>query len=77
MSQAQLADATGVTQATLSNYENGKRDVTVSTLVRLAEELDVALEDLTGSVPRADRGHSPRRVASGEASRAAARPREL
>lgn len=48
MSQATLADLTGITQSTLSNYENGKRDLPVSTLLKLAEHLDVDLEDLAG-----------------------------
>lgn len=55
MSQATLADLTGITQSTLSNYENGKRDLPVSTLLRLAEHLDVDLEDL------AERPMRPRR----------------
>lgn len=76
MSQAQLAEATGVTQARLSHYENGKRDVSVSTLVRIAEELEVTLGDLTGSVPRANWGHSARRGGAGEASRPAGRSPE-
>lgn len=52
MSQATLAELTGVTQSTLSNYENGKRDLTVSTLLRLAEQLDIDLEDLAGKPAR-------------------------
>lgn len=52
MSQAALAELTGVTQSTLSNYENGKRDLSVSTLIRLAEKLDVDLEDLAGRPAR-------------------------
>lgn len=52
MSQATLAELTGVTQSTLSNYENGKRDLSVSTLIRLAEKLDVDLEDLAGRPTR-------------------------
>lgn len=52
MSQATLADLTGITQSTLSNYENGKRDLTVSILLRLAEHLDVDLDDLAGKPMR-------------------------
>lgn len=52
MSQATLAELTGITQSTLSNYENGKRDLTVSTLLRLAERLDIDLEDLAGKPAR-------------------------
>jgi len=48
LSQARLAQIAGVTQSSLSNYENGKRDLSVWVLVRIAEELDVSLEELTG-----------------------------
>lgn len=48
LSQAALAEVAGVTQSSLSNYENGKRDVSVWVLVRIADELDVSLEELTG-----------------------------
>jgi transcriptional regulator with XRE-family HTH domain len=43
-----LADLAGITQSTLSNYENGKREPAVSTLIRIAEELDVSLDELAG-----------------------------
>lgn len=52
LSQAGLARLAGVTQSTLSNYENGKRDLSVSILLKIAEELDVDLEDLTGHSTR-------------------------
>ena len=48
LSQARLAQIAGVTQSSLSNYENGKRALSVWVLVRIAEELDVSLEELTG-----------------------------
>jgi transcriptional regulator with XRE-family HTH domain len=51
MTQAELAEAVGVTQATLSHYETGKRDVSVATLLRIAEALDVSIQDLTGLAP--------------------------
>lgn len=59
MSQAMLAELTGVTQSTLSNYENGKRDLSVSVLIKLAEQLDVDLEDLAGRPARPRHGRSP------------------
>ena len=59
-SQAQLAERTGVTQSTLSNYENGKREPSVGILVRIAEELDVDLEDLIGRVKRRSPGNGAR-----------------
>jgi len=48
LSQVALADLAGITQSTLSNYENGKREPAVSTLIRIAEELDVSLDELAG-----------------------------
>lgn len=41
LTQAQLAAAAGVRQATVSDLENGKQTPTVSTLSDLAEALDV------------------------------------
>ncbi len=58
-SQAGLAEQVGVTQSSLSNYENGKRDVSVYILMEIAEALDVDLEDLTGSVRRARHRRPP------------------
>lgn len=42
----QLAEATGLTQAYLSQIETGKRDGTVSTMKKIAEALKVAIDDL-------------------------------
>ncbi|MCK9485107.1 MAG: helix-turn-helix domain-containing protein [Dehalococcoidia bacterium] len=50
VSQAELAERVGVTQSSLSNYENGKRDVSVYILMEIAGALEVELEDLTGTV---------------------------
>lgn len=46
LSQAQLARAAGITQASLSNYETGKRDLPLSTFLGVASGLDVSLGDL-------------------------------
>lgn len=46
MSQADVARQTGITQASLSNYENGKRDMPLSTLLGVAASLNVSLGDL-------------------------------
>lgn len=46
MSQADVARLTGITQASLSNYENGKRDMPLSTLLGVAGALNVSLGDL-------------------------------
>jgi len=46
MSQADVARHAGITQASLSNYENGKRDMPLSTLIGVAGALNVSLGDL-------------------------------
>ena len=46
MSQAEVARIAGITQASLSNYENGKRDMPLSTLLGVAGALNVSLGDL-------------------------------
>ena len=46
MSQADVARLSGITQAALSNYENGKRDIPLSTLLGIARTLNVSLGDL-------------------------------
>ena len=59
LSQATLAQLIGVTQSTLSNYENGKRDLSVSILLKLTEYLDVDVEDLAGHSARPHRRGGP------------------
>lgn len=46
LSQVDIARRAGVTQASLSNYENGKRDMPLSVLVGVASALNVSLGDL-------------------------------
>ena len=46
LSQAEVARAAGITQASLSNYENGKRDLPLTTLLAVAQALNVSLGDL-------------------------------
>lgn len=46
LSQAEVARHAGITQASLSNYENGKRDLPLSTLLGVASALNVSLGDL-------------------------------
>lgn len=46
LSQAEVARKAGITQASLSNYENGKRDMPLSTLVGVATALNVSIGDL-------------------------------
>lgn len=45
-SQADISNHMGITQASLSNYETGKRDLPLSTAVKLAAELDVPFGDM-------------------------------
>lgn len=44
--QAELARATGLTTSTISNYESGKRDASVGTLIDLARHFGVRLSDI-------------------------------
>lgn len=46
LSQAEVAKRVGITQASLSNYENGKRDLPLPTLVGVACALNVSIGDL-------------------------------
>ena len=46
LSQAELARRAGVTQASLSNYETGKRDLPLATLLGVAGALNVSIGDL-------------------------------
>lgn len=46
LSQAEVARLAGITQASLSNYENGKRDLPLSTLLGVARALNVSVGDL-------------------------------
>jgi len=52
VSQQRLTDLIGITQAALSNYETGKRDLPLTTFVKLASALDAPLGDLLGLTPR-------------------------
>ena len=46
MSQGDIARALGVDKGYISNIENGKKNPTLLTLTRLAEALDVGVDDL-------------------------------
>lgn len=48
LSQQDLADALGMTQAAISQLESGKRIATPKTVKRLAEALQVDIEELAG-----------------------------
>lgn len=51
-SQQRLADEAGVTQATVSNYFNGKRDPKYFELRRIADALDVSTDRLSDPPPK-------------------------
>lgn len=46
MTQLDLAARIGVTRAAMSRYVSGEREPRLVTLVRIAEELDVSVDDL-------------------------------
>ena len=46
LSQTEVARVAGITQASLSNYETGKRDMPLSTFLGVVGALDVAVGDL-------------------------------
>lgn len=46
LSQSEVSQVAGITQASLSNYETGKRELPLSTVMNLAAALDVPLGDL-------------------------------
>lgn len=49
MTQVQLAEAVGITQAQLASYEVGRRKLPLSLLPQLAHALAVSIEGLIGS----------------------------
>jgi transcriptional regulator with XRE-family HTH domain len=49
MTQLELAARVGVTRAAMSRYVSGDREPRFVTLVRIAEELDVSIEELVPS----------------------------
>jgi transcriptional regulator with XRE-family HTH domain len=57
LSQAELASATGMSSSFLSLVEQGKSEITIGRLIRLAEFFDVELPDLIGGEPSKPAGH--------------------
>lgn len=45
MTQRDLADATGLTEAAISNYINKRRMPTVKALINISEALDISLDE--------------------------------
>ena len=71
LSQQDLADALGITQAAISQLESGKRIATPKTVKRLAEALQVDIEVLAGedeqgfelrALMRTAKGASPKTI---------------
>ena len=48
MRQSDLAEATGIDQRTISNYETGKTSPDAYALIRLADFFDVSIDYLVG-----------------------------
>lgn len=51
MSQRELADKLGVDQSTVSYWETGTNEVTLTKLVRIADAMDEPLDSLLGRSP--------------------------
>jgi transcriptional regulator with XRE-family HTH domain len=62
--QADVAWLSGITQAALSNYENGKRDIPLRSLLALSGVLDVAPAALVPALDGAARPGQPEQIAS-------------
>lgn len=61
ITQVQLAEQLGVSQQTVTAYENGKRRVPISHLPRLATLLSTNIETLLGEAPKpGKRGPAPK-----------------
>ena len=50
VSQTELADYLGISQRTISHYENGTAEPSLSCLWQIADYLNVSLDDLLGRV---------------------------
>jgi transcriptional regulator with XRE-family HTH domain len=59
ISQTELARRTGIAQANLSNIENGKQDITVSTFLQICLALDIKPASVFDT-PAGDRQKNPR-----------------
>jgi len=63
LTQAELAEASGVTDETISRIERGRYEPAVSTFFRLADALDVSLDQLARDSERDRERGAPRRAA--------------
>ncbi|MBO5907387.1 MAG: helix-turn-helix transcriptional regulator [Clostridia bacterium] len=48
MKQSELAEATGINQRTISNYETGKTEPDAAALIKLADFFNVSIDYLVG-----------------------------
>jgi transcriptional regulator with XRE-family HTH domain len=60
LSQAELARATGIPKASIQGWEQGRRTPLLDAAAKVAEALDVSLDDLAGI------GNPPRRKSKGK-----------
>lgn len=51
-SQSRLAEVIGVTAMSISNYESGRNDPSMKTMVAIAEALNVTIDELIAKPPR-------------------------
>lgn len=49
LTQKELSNLLGFNEMTISNYENGKTDPAIDTLVKLSKTLDVSIDYLLGN----------------------------
>ena len=70
LSQTTVARAAGITQASLSNYETGKRDLPLSTFLGVVAALDVSAGDLLDVSELVDRTRLGARQGRRKADRA-------
>jgi transcriptional regulator with XRE-family HTH domain len=61
LTQAELAEASGVTDETISRIERGRYEPAVSTLFRLAEALDISVDHLAREPDRHHRAETQAR----------------
>lgn len=51
VTQTQLAEATGITQSAVYNYEKGRRKIPMSVLQKFAVYFELSMSELIGSQP--------------------------
>ena len=52
-----VADAVDVSNGTVANYENGKREPNIATLIKLADYFDVSVDYLIGHKKTSNQGN--------------------